>query len=59
MRVEIEMEQVLPSADPEDPFNVPIAQSSDREDAGGCAGAERPLMDLRNTGFNQQHQAQA
>ena len=45
-RPEFEMEQVLPGADPEDPFSDPIGESNDRRDLGDAAGAYKMLMDL-------------
>jgi hypothetical protein len=45
-RQAFEMEQVLPGADPEDPFSDPIGASNDRRDAGDGAGAYKMLMDL-------------
>jgi len=45
-RPEFEMEQVLPGADPEDPFSDPITESNDRRDSGDRAGAYKMLMDL-------------
>jgi len=41
-----EMEQVLPGADPEDPFSDPIIESNDLKDSGDRDGARRILMDL-------------
>ncbi len=41
-----EMEQVLPSEDPDDPFNDPITRSNDLKDAGERAEAEKILMEL-------------
>ena len=40
------MEQVLPGADPDDPFADLITESNDRHDAGDRLGAERTLMEL-------------
>ncbi|MEX2261407.1 MAG: hypothetical protein WD696_05625 [Bryobacteraceae bacterium] len=40
------MEQVLPGADPEDPFSDPIGESNDRGDSGDTEGAHKLLMDL-------------
>ena len=45
-RPEFEMEQVLPGADPEDPFSDPITESNDLRDAGDQGEARRILMDL-------------
>lgn len=45
-RPEFEMEQVLPGADPEDPFSDPIGESNDRKDSGDSEGAYKLLMDL-------------
>jgi len=41
-----EMEQVLPSEDPDDPFNDPITRSNDLKDTGERAEAIKILMDL-------------
>lgn len=48
-RQELEMEQVLPGADPDDPFSDPITESNDRKDSGDAEGAYRILMDLCQT----------
>ena len=40
------MEQVLPGADPDDPFSDPITESNDCKDGGHAEGAFRVLMDL-------------
>ena len=45
-RPKFEMEQVLPGADPDDPFFDPITESNDRKDGGDAVGARRTLMDL-------------
>jgi hypothetical protein len=45
-RPEFEMEQVLPGADPEDPFSDPITEATDLMDAGDGAGAKKILMGL-------------
>lgn len=45
-RQEFEMEQVLPGADPDDPFSDPITESNDRKDSGDAEGAYKILMDL-------------
>jgi hypothetical protein len=45
-RPEFEMEQVLPGADPEDPFSDPITDSTDLMDAGDGLGAKKILMGL-------------
>ncbi|HKN36650.1 MAG TPA: hypothetical protein VJX16_25690 [Terriglobales bacterium] len=45
-RRQFEMEQVLPGADPDDPFSDPITESNDRKDAGDTQGARRILMEL-------------
>jgi len=45
-RREFEMEQVLPGADPGEPFSDPITESNDRKDGGDAEGAFRILMDL-------------
>jgi hypothetical protein len=45
-RPEFEMEQMLPGADPDDPFCDPIIESNDRKDAGDIEGANKILMDL-------------
>ncbi len=45
-RPESEMEQVLPGADPEDPFSDPITESNDHSDSGDREGAYKILMDL-------------
>ena len=45
-RPEFEMEQVLPGANPDDPFSDPIGESNDRKDSGDSAGAYKILMDL-------------
>jgi hypothetical protein len=42
-RPQFEMEQVLPRADPDDPFSDPITESNDRKDAGDLRGAEKLL----------------
>lgn len=41
-----EMEQVLPGADPDDPFSDPITESNDLKAAGDFLGAKRILMEL-------------
>lgn len=41
-----EMEQVLPGADPDDPFSDPITESNDLKDAGDCKEAHKILMAL-------------
>lgn len=48
-RRELEMEQVLPREDSEDPFSDPITESNDQRDAGDAEGAHRILMDLCQT----------
>lgn len=45
-RPQFEMEQVLPGADPDDPFSDPIGASNDRRDSGDAVGAHKQLMDL-------------
>ncbi len=45
-RPELEMEQVLPGADPDDPFADPITQSNDLKEMGDRLGAEKILMEL-------------
>ena len=45
-RQQFEMEQVLPGADPEDPFSDPITEANDRKDSGDATGAYKILMDL-------------
>ena len=45
-RPEFEMEQVLPGADPTDPFSDPITESNDLKDAGDRLQAMRILMKL-------------
>lgn len=45
-RPEFEMEQVLPGADPDDPFTDPITEAVDLKEAGDPAAARRKLMDL-------------
>jgi hypothetical protein len=45
-RSEFEMEQVLPGADPTDPFSDPITESNDLKDAGDSLQAIRILMEL-------------
>jgi hypothetical protein len=45
-RPEFEMEQVLPGADPDDPFLDPITESNDLKDAGEHQKARRILMEL-------------
>jgi hypothetical protein len=45
-RAEFEMEQVLPGADPTDPFSDPITESNDLKDAGDSLQAIRILMEL-------------
>ncbi len=45
-RPEFEMEQVLPGADPDDPFSDPITESNDLKDAGDQEAALKILMDL-------------
>jgi hypothetical protein len=44
-RREFEMEQILPGADPEDPFTDPITESNDLKDAGNFREAYKVLMD--------------
>ncbi|MFO7860601.1 MAG: tetratricopeptide repeat protein [Desulfosalsimonas sp.] len=44
-----EMEQVLPGADPDDPFDDPITRYNDLKDAGQRAEAEKILMELCET----------
>lgn len=41
-----EMEQVLPGADPHDPFNDPITRSNDFKEAGARTDAAEMLMEL-------------
>ncbi len=45
-RPEFEMEQVLPGADPDDPFADPITESNDLKEASERAEAHKILMDL-------------
>jgi len=45
-RPEFEMEQVLPGADPTDPFSDPIIESNELKDAGDLSGAKKILMEL-------------
>jgi hypothetical protein len=45
-RRQFEMEQILPGADPDDPFSDPITESNDRKDAGDIEGARKILMEL-------------
>ncbi len=45
-RPEFEMEQVLPGANPTDPFSDPITESNDLKDAGDRLQAMRILMEL-------------
>jgi len=45
-RRQFEMEQVLPGADPDDPFSDPITESNDRKDAGDTQDARDILMKL-------------
>ena len=45
-RREFEMEQVLPGADPDDPFTDLIIESNDLKDAGDRATAHKVLMNL-------------
>jgi tetratricopeptide (TPR) repeat protein len=45
-RREFEMEQILPGADPDDPFTDPIIESNDLKDAGDRANAHKVLMNL-------------
>lgn len=45
-RPEFEMEQVLPGADPDDPFSDPIGEANDRKDSGDGEGAYTLLMEL-------------
>ncbi|MHB8764926.1 MAG: HEAT repeat domain-containing protein, partial [Deferrisomatales bacterium] len=45
-RPAFELEQVLPGADPDDPFSDPILESNECKEAGDHAGARRLLMDL-------------
>ena len=46
-----EMEQVLPGADPDDPFNDPITRSNEQKDAGDRSAAEKILMELCQAGL--------
>jgi hypothetical protein len=45
-RPQFEMEQVLPGADPDDPFSDPITESNDLKEADDDSGAYKVLMDL-------------
>jgi len=45
-RRQFEMEQVLPGADPENPWSDPITESNDRKDSGDAVEARRILMDV-------------
>ena len=45
-RPAFEMEQVLPGADPDDPFSDPITEANDLKDAGDRPGAKKILMGL-------------
>lgn len=45
-RRELEMEQIVPGADPDCPFSDPITESNDRGETGDAEGAYRILMDL-------------
>ena len=45
-RRQFEMEQVLPGADPGDPWSDPITESNDRKDSADAETAFRILMDL-------------
>ena len=45
-RPQFEMEQVLPRADPDDPFSDPITESNDLTEADDDSGAYKVLMDL-------------
>jgi tetratricopeptide (TPR) repeat protein len=45
-RDKFEMEQIVPGADPDDPFSDPITEANDRRDSGDLAGAIRMLNDL-------------
>jgi hypothetical protein len=45
-RRQFEMEQVLPGADPGDPWSDPITDSNDRKDSGDAEGAFRILMQV-------------
>jgi hypothetical protein len=45
-RRQFEMEQVLPGADPDDPFSDPITESNDRKDAGDTQDARDILIKL-------------
>jgi hypothetical protein len=45
-RPQFEMEQVLPGADPEDPFSDPITESNELKEAGHAVEALKILMDL-------------
>jgi hypothetical protein len=40
------MEQILPGADPDDPFSDPITESNDQKDTGDIEGARKILMEL-------------
>ncbi len=46
LRREFELEQVLPGADPDDPFSDPITESNDLRDGGNVESANRILVDL-------------
>jgi tetratricopeptide (TPR) repeat protein len=45
-RPQFELEQVLPGADPADPFADPITEANDLKDAGDLEAARRRLMEL-------------
>jgi tetratricopeptide (TPR) repeat protein len=45
-RPAFEMEQVLPGADPDDPFSDPITEANDLKDASDRPGAKKILMGL-------------
>ncbi len=45
-RPQFEMEQVLPGADPSDPFGDPLIEAGDLSAAGDVEGARRLLMEL-------------
>lgn len=44
-RPRVEMEQVLPGTNPDDPYSDPISRSNDLKDAGNFAAAEKLLND--------------
>lgn len=46
VRPQFEMEQVLPGADPDDPYDDPITRSNELKDAGQWAEARKILMEL-------------